>query len=59
MSIGPDPLGKMFLVDSGIAPVMAELVVSGWVKLPSPLEADLHRRFATWRRARGTLALAV
>jgi hypothetical protein len=36
MSIGPDPLGKMFPFDSGIALVMAELVVSGWVRLPSP-----------------------
>jgi hypothetical protein len=59
MSIGPDPLGKMFPFGSGIAPVMAELVVPGWVRLPSPLEADLHRRFAAWRRERGTLALAV
>ncbi len=28
MSINPDLLGKMFPFDSGIAPVMAELVVT-------------------------------
>jgi hypothetical protein len=59
MSIGPELLGKMFPFDSGIAPGMVELVVSGWVRLPPPLEADLHRRFAAWPGERGTLALAV